>query len=113
MYIGDKLRYRMDLLRIDSQKLAELSFVDVEYIQSILDNNITYDSIDSFDLSLISSALHCKPEYFCDESIRKKDLLVSSYNRGADNDKSIIIKAKLQDFLNDFSFIKKVKSGEI
>lgn len=113
MYIGDMLKDRMNLLKIDILKLSELSFVDVEYIQSILNGSISNDNIDSFNLCLIASALHCKPEYFYDENIRNKDLLISSYNRGIDNDRSVKVKAKLQDFLDDFSFLKQVKSGEI
>lgn len=59
-------------------------------------------------MSLIYSALHCDDQYFIDGEVRNKDLLISTMNRGKDSVKSKNVKAKIQDFMNDFAFVNEV-----
>ena len=47
---------------------------------------------------------------FVNEEKRKKDLLISTMNRGKDTVKSKNVKAKIQDFMNDYAFICEVLS---
>lgn len=39
-----------------------------------------------------------------------EDFLSASINRGLDNEKSVNVKVKLQDFMNDFTFIMEILS---
>jgi hypothetical protein len=98
----------MSSLGIDVPTLANMAFLDESFIDSIIDNEKEYDEIDEFDRSLISSVLHCKPEYFVDQSIQKKDILESTLNRGDDTLKSRLVKVKIQDFMNDYAFVNEV-----
>lgn len=107
-YIGNELQSRMSLLGIAVEDLAGKAFMDVDNINGIVNNEVALEEIDEFDLSLICSVLHCQPEYFFDENVRNRDLLVSTMNRGKDNNKSMNVKAKLQDFISDFAFLNDV-----
>lgn len=113
LYIGSELSNRMNILNLTVQELADKSFLDENDIKKMMHNDIPYEEIDEFDLNLLCGVLHCKPEYFIDNDVRKTDLLNSTLNRGTDDDKSTKIKAKLQDFMNDFEFINKVLSSDI
>ena len=107
-YIGVDVQDRMDLLGLTVSELADKSFLDEEEISSILNNEIALEEIDEFDLALICGVLHCKPEYFTNDVVRERDLLLASMNRGVDTEKSRKVKAKLQDFMNDFTFINGI-----
>lgn len=107
-YIGSELQDRMNLLGIDISTLSEMTFIDEEVISSIINNESAYEEIDEYDLSLICSALHCDVQYFIDVDIRNCDLLISTMNRGKDSVKSRNVKAKIQDFMNDFAFLNEV-----
>lgn len=107
-YIGSELQDRMDLLGIDVSALSEMAFMDEDIINDIIEDKISYEDVDEFDMSLICSALHCDPHYFIDSEIRNKDLLVSTMNRGKDTVKSKKVKAKIQDFMNDFAFVNEI-----
>jgi hypothetical protein len=107
-YIGSELQDRMNLLGIDVSTLSEMTFMDEEVINDIINNKLTYEDIDEFDLALICSALHCDARYFVDGEVRDKDLLVSTMNRGKDSIKSKNVKAKIQDFMNDYAFVNEV-----
>ena len=98
-YIGSELQDRMNLLGIDVSTLAEITFMDEETISDIIENRVSYEDIDEFDMSLICSALHCDAH---------KDLLISTMNRGRDSVKSKNVKAKIQDFMKDFAFVNEV-----
>lgn len=111
-YIGSELQDRMNLLGIDISTLSEMTFIDEEIIRGIINNESAYEEIDEFDLSLICSALHCDVQYFIDADVRNCDLLVSTMNRGKDTVKSRNVKAKIQDFMNDFAFVNEVLSEE-
>lgn len=111
-YIGNELRDRMNLLGIDISALSEMTFMDEETLKEILTDKQAYEEIDEFDLSLICSALHCDALYFVDGEVRKKDLLVSTMNRGKDSVKSKNVKAKIQDFVNDFAFVNEIMLEE-
>ena len=87
-YIGSELQDRMNLLSIDVSTLSEITFMDEETISDIIENRISYEDVDEFDMSLICSALHCDAQYF---SVRSKN-----------------VKAKIQDFMNDFAFVNEV-----
>lgn len=111
-YIGNELCDRMNLLGIDISALSEMTFMDEETLKEILTDKQAYEEIDEFDLSLICSALHCDALYFVDGEVRKKDLLVSTMNRGKDSVKSKNVKAKIQDFVNDFAFVNEIMLEE-
>lgn len=111
-YIGRELLDRMDLLGIDVSALSEMTFMDKDALNEILSDKQAYEEIDEFDLSLICSALHCDALYFVDDEVRKKDLLVSTMNRGKDSVKSKNVKAKIQDFVNDFAFVNEIMLEE-
>lgn len=113
LYIGDEFRRRMDLLNLDVNTLSDDSFVEIDDIKKIMHNDISYEEIDEFDLKLLCGVLHCKPEYFTNEDVKKRDLLNSSMNRGNDDNKSKKVKAKIQDFMNDFEFINDIVINEI
>ena len=107
-YIGSELQDRMNLLGIDVSTLSEMTFMDEDVLKDILNNKQAYEDIDEFDLSLICSALHCDALYFIDGEVRNKDLLVSTMNRGKDSVKSKNVKAKIQDFMNDYAFVHEI-----
>ena len=107
-YIGSELQDRMNLLGISVSALSEVTFMDEDLINGIISDRIVYEDIDEFDMSLICSALHCDDRYFTDDEVRNKDLLVSTKNRGKDSVKSKNVKAKIQDFMNDFAFVNEI-----
>ena len=109
IYIGEVLKNRMDMLSININELADRTFLDNSEIDKILNDSVTVDNIDEYDLTMISNVLHCTPEYFMDESIRKKDFLVGTQNRGIDTEESKKIKLSLQDYLKDFVFLESVR----
>lgn len=81
--------------------------MDEDTINGMMENKLAYEDIDEFDIALICSALHCDNRYFTDSKVRDKDLLISTMNRGKDSVKSKNVKAKLQDFINDFAFVNE------
>lgn len=107
-YIGCELKNRMDMLGISVSTLSEMAFMDEDAISDIIENKLAYEKVDEFDISLICSALHCDTNYFVDDEVRNKDLLVSTMNRGKDSVKSKNVKAKIQDFMNDFAFVNEI-----
>lgn len=107
-YIGYELKNRMDMLGIDVSALSEMTFMDEDVICDIIANTLAYEEVDEFDMALICSALHCDTHYFIDGEVRNKDLLVSTMNRGEDSVKSKNVKAKIQDFMNDFVFVNEI-----
>lgn len=109
-YIGRELQDRMNLLNIDVSTLSEIVFMDEETISDIIENRISYEDVDEFDMSLICSALHCDTQYFIDDEVKNKDLLNLTMNREKDSVKSRKVKAKIQDFMNDFAFINEIQT---
>ena len=107
-YIGSELQERMNLLGINVSALSEITFMDEETIRDIIENRLSYEDVDEFDMSLICSALHCDTQYFIDGEVRNKDLLISTMNRGKDSVKSKTVKPKIQDFMKDFAFVNEV-----
>lgn len=107
-YIGSELQDRMDLLGVDVSTLSEMTFMDRDVIDNIIDNRLAYEEIDAFDLELICNALHCDTLYFINNDVKNKDLLFSTMNRGKDSIKSKNVKAKIQDFMNDYAFVNEV-----
>ena len=112
-YIGSELQDRMNLLGINISTLSEMTFMDEEVISDIISDKAAYEEIDEFDLSLICSALHCEPQYFIDSEVRNCDLLITTMNRGKDSVKSKNVKAKIQDFMNDYAFVNEVLLEEV
>lgn len=110
MYIGHVLKQRMDYFKISKEKLSEEALVDIDELNMILNDNITYDNIDELTLEFISQILYCKPEYFINNSIRNKDLINACYNRGNSTPKSNKIKGILQSFTEDLSFLCELQS---
>lgn len=107
-YIGNELQDRMNLLGMDVSALSKMTFVDEDTIKDILTDKLAYEEIEEFDMSLICSALHCDVRYFVDSEVRNKDLLISTMNRGKDSVKSKNVKAKIQDYMNDFVFVREI-----
>ena len=112
-YIGNELQDRMDLLGLDTSTLSDITFVDEEVINEIINNKLKYEEIDEFELALICSALHCDVRYFVDSKVKSKDLLISTMNRGKETMKSKNVKVKIQDFMNDYAFIKDVLQEDV
>lgn len=106
-YIGNELQKRMDLLGIDVSTLSKTSFVSKNMIENIINDKIAYEEIDEFDLSLICNVLHCNIKYFADSKVRKQDLLIQTMDGNMDSIKSKSVKAKIQDFMNDYVFVSK------
>ena len=108
LYIGKELKERMKSIGLTAEVLADKTFLELEDINRIIENQIAVEDLEAFDISMICNALHCKPEYFTNEAVRERDLLVAAMNRGYDNKQSINVKIKVQDFMNDFTFINKI-----
>lgn len=108
IFIGNELQKRMTILGLNVKELADKTFSDAKDIQAIIDNKAEFNSIDKFDLALICSVLHCTPEFFTDETVRKRDLLENTVDGGKENKESIRVKAKLQDLINDFNFLNEI-----
>ena len=112
-YIGSELQDRMNLLGIGISTLSEMTFMDEEVIRGIINNELAYEEIDEFDLSLICSALHCDIQYFIDEEIKNRDLVISTMNRGKDSLKSKNVKAKIHEYMNDYAFLNEMLLEDI
>lgn len=110
LYIGKDIQDRMDLLGLTVEEVADKTFIEKNIINEIIQNEIPIEDIDEFDLSLLCSILHCSENFFTDPEVRERDLLSASMNRGLDNKKSMNVKAKLQDFMNDFAFVSEIMS---
>lgn len=110
LYIGKDMQDRMNLLSLTVDEVADKVFMEKENIDAIIQNKIALEEIDEFDMSLICSVLHCSTEFFIDADAKEKDLLVASMNRGLDNEKSMKVKAKIQDFMSDFAFATSILS---
>lgn len=106
MYIGNDLKTRMNLLDIDISRLSEITFIDKDIINDILEDKLPYEQIDDFDMSMICSALHLDEQYFTNNQARDMDFLSSVSEN--DSVKSNTVKAKLQDFVNDFAFLNEM-----
>lgn len=100
-YIGTLLSERMAIFDLTAEDLEEKSFVDKDLIEMILNDQIPLEEIDDFDLDLMCSVLHCTPKFFSNPEVRSRDLLFSSSDTSARN-----VKAKIQDFMNDFAFLE-------
>lgn len=110
LYIGEELQKRMNLLGLTTDEVADKAFMEKEDVDAIVQNKIALEEIDEFDMELICGVVHCKPGFFTDMDVREKDLLLASMNRGLDNEKSMKVKAKLQDFMSDFAFVTDILS---
>ena len=108
MYIGKAIHERMQLLNLNVDDVADKTFMDVEDIQSIIDDNTPLEEIEEFDIELICNVLHCKVDNLTDDSGKEKDFLYGCMNRGNDDDKSINVKAKIGDYLNDYIFVREI-----
>lgn len=111
MTMGEKLNERMQLLGIGIPALSEASFVEKDMIQDLLENRRSHEMIDLFDRDLICSALSCDPSYFTDDGVREKDLLIATRRR-KDSVTSRKVKAKLQDFMRNWSFVTRITKIE-
>jgi len=108
LFIGKEVQERMNSLGLSAEELADKAFLELCNIQSIISNEVAFEDIDEFEFALMCSALHCKTDYFLNHTIREKDLLVGAMNRGNDSKKSIEVKVRIQDFINDFTFVNEV-----
>lgn len=108
LFIGNEIKNRMNCLNISIEELSNKTFLDYNVISAIVNNKQAYEEIDDFNLSLICSVLHCRPEFFTEPLIRERDLLVNAMNQDIDNRKALDVKIKIQDFINDYSFINNI-----
>ncbi|WP_130055580.1 hypothetical protein [Bacillus thuringiensis] len=109
MKIGSILKERMACFNITEERLCEEALIELEELQPILNNKVSYSDIDEVSLSFISQVLYCSPEYFLNQQLRDKDLVSCSLNRGASTPKSNEVKGVLQMFSEDFSFLMELK----
>lgn len=107
-FFGEDLKTRIDLLGLDVSTLAKKTFIDEDLINKMISNSISYEEVDEFDMSLLCDVLHCNPKYFIDNTAKNSDLIFATMNRGCDSIKSRTVKAKIQDFINDYFFINGV-----
>lgn len=110
LYIGKDMQDRMVLLGLSVDEVADKAFMEKDTVDAIIQNKIALEEIDEFDMSLICGVLHYEKEYFIDAEAKEKDLLMASMNRGGDNEKSMNVKAKIQDFMKDFAFVTNILS---
>lgn len=103
---------RMRLLGITTEDLANLSLLDEKEIAKILESRLSLEDMDQYHLALLSSVLHCDVDYWRDDEVRRKDLLFQAMSSEIDDDQSIRVRARLQDFLNDFAFVCEVLHEE-
>lgn len=106
-YIGDLIKERMLLFGITNSQLANKTLQEPAYIEKIINDGIPLEHIDTFDFDLICNVLHCRPEYFTNQNIRDKDFVNVAAKKNK-NIKTLHKIAMLQDFLNDFNFIKQI-----
>lgn len=111
-YIGEIMKERMDLLGMNVNSLERNSFVDRRIICYILDDVLAYEEIDKFQLSLLCDALHCDEQYFTDETIRNKDLVIATRDDEKDSVQSNRVKAKIQTLVNDDAFVSNLESEQ-
>lgn len=78
VYIGELLRDRMTSLGLSIDELSFKSFVDKEIIIKILNNNISFNEIEYWDIDFISQCVYCTPEFFTNEDVRKRDIIYST-----------------------------------
>ncbi|MGL5151109.1 MAG: hypothetical protein ACRC7N_11115 [Clostridium sp.] len=110
MCIGTILQERMDYFKISKERLSEEALVDMEELNMIISNDISYDKIDEITLEFISQVLYCKPQYFIDKTTRNKDLVNACYNRGKSTPKSNKVKGILQSFTEDLAFLCELQA---
>lgn len=108
MYIGGILKQRMQDLNIGLRALADEALVEESQIRDILSDKLSISEIDLMDLDLIAQVLYCNLEYFTNEEIRKSDMINAAMNRGQANSKSNRVKGQLQQFANDFVFLRNL-----
>ena len=109
LYIGKELQDRMDLLGLTTEEVADETFLEEDAIKAIINNEISLEDIDEFAFLLLCSVLHCKEDFFTNPEAGE-DFLSASINRGLDNEKSMNVKVKLQEFMNDFAFVMEILS---
>ena len=72
-------------------------------IGKILQERMDLLEIEVSDLAIISSALHCAPEYFTSSAVRQRDLLLNIYKH---NDPQVNqVAVRVQNCMNKFEFI--------
>lgn len=108
MFIGTILKARMATFGLDIPALAEETFVEQHVIENLVNDMLPLGNMDSFDLDMICSALYCTVEYFNNEEVRQKDMVANSLNRGNDTVKSSLVKARIQNFMDDFIFSQEL-----
>lgn len=110
VYIGGILQERMDYFGMTKERLSDEALVDIDELNDILDNKVSFDEIDDVSLNFISQAMYCNPEYFIDNKVRNADIVKSSYNRGYSTCKSNKVKGLLQSFTDDLAFLVELKN---
>ena len=109
MKIGKLLKERMKLLEISFDDLVNITYIDSDLLEQLYNNELDFEKLDEYDKEILANALFCSKNYFLDENERKYDIVISSLNRGKEQDnKAIMTKCKLQRFVNDFVFVNEL-----
>jgi hypothetical protein len=106
-FIGKDLQYRMNALFLNEEELAEKAYINRAVIQGICANEIPLEDVDAYDFELLCGVLHCTSAFFTDKDVREKDLLVALSNKH-DTKTTVYAKVRMQDFVNDFTFVNEV-----
>lgn len=110
MKIGKLLEERMKILGISIDDLSNSTYIDVEILQGLYNNELDFNDIDEYDKKILCNALFCSEEYFINAKARKFDIVTSSVNRGKEQDEiAIKTKCKLQRFIKDFVFVNELR----
>ncbi len=109
MFIGNLLKERLEMLDMTPADVVNQSFLDMDLIRKILNDEIELENIDYFSLSILCNVLHCKPEYFSEPGIREKDLVYAGKGQKYESPESMRVRANLQTFVNDFGFVQEVQ----
>lgn len=110
MKIGKLLRDRRKLLEISLDDLVNMTYIDSDLIEQLYNNELDFEDLDEYDKEILTNSLFCSKNYFIDENERKYDIVMSSLNRGQEQDiKAILTKCKLQRYVRDFIFVNELR----
>ena len=112
MKIGKLLKERMKLLEISLDDLVNMTYIDLDLLERLYNNELDFEELDEYDREILTNSLFCSKNYFLDENERKYDIVMTSLNRGQEQDsKAIMTKCKLQRYINDFVFVNELRKG--
>ena len=111
MYIGNFLQERIKMFGYSVDNFAEEVLMDKQDIQDIINDKVSFEELEPFDICVISNALFCTPRYFIDENERNKDLVYITKDNKGNTIKSNLVKGRLQKYIKDILFLHKVNNN--